>query len=84
MPTSNDNLTINVHTALEIKRLDGLTDEEGKVADALIDAVQAYWKLPVQHPDETRDFVEAIHRCQDQLAIRIARRHYPIGWPVKA
>jgi hypothetical protein len=64
-------------------RDDGLTDEEGAVADALVAAVQAYDKLPVQHPDETRDFVDAIHRCQDQLAMRIARRHYPQGWPVK-
>lgn len=52
--------------------------------DALIAAVNGYAKLPVQHPDELTDFYNAIHRCQDLLAIRIARRLYPDGWPVKA
>lgn len=64
-----------------ITRDDGLTDAEGTVQDALIAAVQAYWELPIQHPDETRDFVDAIHVCQNQLTIRIARRAFPKGWP---
>lgn len=65
-------------------RKDGLTEDEGRVMDALCDAVNVYQTLPVQHPDEPVDFVDAIHRCQDQLAVRIARRHYPEGWPIKA
>lgn len=64
-------------------RDDGLTLEEGIVADALLKAVCAYEDLPRQHPDEHRDFIDAIHRCQDLLAIRIARRHYPRGWPCR-
>lgn len=66
-----------------ISRDDGLTDAEGKVHDALMDAVQAWWDLPMHHPDEPREFVDAIHTCQNLLAFRIARRHYPKGWPVK-
>jgi hypothetical protein len=65
------------------ERDDGLTEDEGAVMDALVEAVNAYARLPVQHPDEPQDFAGGIHRCQDALAVRIARRHYPKGWPVK-
>jgi hypothetical protein len=66
-----------------MSRRDGLTDDEGVVMDALCDAANAYGRLLRQHPDEPRDFRDAIHRCQDLLALRIARRHHPDGWPVK-
>jgi hypothetical protein len=66
-----------------LSREDGLTKEEGLVADALCDAANAFGALPVQHPDEPRDFSDAIHRLRDLLAMRIARRHYPKGWPDK-
>lgn len=65
-------------------RQDGLTDEEGVVMDALIASVEAFARLERQHPDELRDFIDGIHRCQDQLAVRICRREYPIGWPIKS
>lgn len=68
---------------MTITRDDGLTDDEGKAADALVEAAQAFWALPVQHPDEEREFIDGIHACQNVLTIRIARRHYPKGWPVK-
>lgn len=48
--------------------------------DALVDAANIYAALPVQHPSEPNEFVAAIHRAQDLLAIRIARRDYPAGW----
>lgn len=67
----------------EITRDDGLTDEEGVVADALVEAANAFGCLERQHPDELRDFVDGIHRCQDALALRIVRRAFPIGWPIK-
>lgn len=60
---------------------DGLTAQEGAVADALFAAVNAYRELPVQHPDEPAEFLRLIHHAQDQLAARIARRDYPEGWP---
>lgn len=64
-------------------RPDGLTDAEGVVMDHLIAAVNAMNSLDRQHPDEMRDFVDGIHRCQDALAVRICRRAFPVGWPVK-
>lgn len=64
-------------------RDDGLTDEEGAVMDALVSAVNSFAKLDSQHPDEARNFTDGIHCCQDQLALRICRRAFPKGWPVK-
>ena len=63
-----------------MSRDDGLTDGEGDVLDALCDAFVGYSDLPVEHPDEPDEFRAAIHRAQDLLAVRIARRDYPAGW----
>jgi hypothetical protein len=63
-----------------VTRDDGLDDAEGIVMDALVLAVNSYVKLPRQHPSDLDDFVNATHRLQDLLAVRIARRAYPKGW----
>jgi hypothetical protein len=64
-------------------RSDGLTNAEGVVMDHLCAAVNAFAQVERQHPDELRDFVDDIHKCQDQLAVRVCRRAFPIGWPIK-
>lgn len=51
--------------------------------DLLIEAWNRYIKLPEQHPTEIDEFANGIHICQNLLAIRIARRCYPKGWPIK-
>lgn len=48
--------------------------------DGLCDAVDAFVLLESQHPDEEKDFYDAIHRLQDLLAVRVCRRIYPKGW----
>lgn len=65
----------------KINSTTGLTEVEQEVMDALVKASNLYSLLQVQHDSEPKDFVDAIHRCQDLLAVRIARRKYPIGWP---
>src|SRR5665213_926575 len=70
-------------TLYEISRDDGLTDAEGIVGDHVCAAVNAFAKLPCEHPSELRDFCDAVHCLQGLLTTRIARRHYPKGWPVK-
>jgi hypothetical protein len=62
-------------------RADGLTDDEGIVLDHLVSAYEAFGRLEPQHPDEEAEFRGGIHRCQDLLAVRIARRAFPEGWP---
>lgn len=59
----------------------GLTEGEQKVMDALVTAFNEFASIDRQHPDEMRDFTDGIHRLQDMLAVRIARREYPKGWP---
>lgn len=66
-----------------MSRPDGLTDEEGVAMEALVDAAAAFSGLERQHPDELRDFVDGIHRCQYLLAVRVCRRMHPVGWPTK-
>lgn len=68
---------------LRIHNGDGFTDAERVVADHLVEAVNAFGELERWHPDELREFVDGIHRCQDQLAWRIVQRTYPKGWPIK-
>jgi len=65
-------------------RDDGLTEDEGEVMDHLVDAVEAWAYLPRQHPNEDAEFFAHIHRLQDLMATRIARRHHPEGWPTHA
>jgi hypothetical protein len=59
----------------------GLTDDEDKCMNALVEAYNSYFKLPQDHPSELSEFVSSIHRLQDLLAVRIARRNFPKGWP---
>jgi len=61
----------------------GLTQDEQVVMDNIIETYNAFCKLERQHPDEGRDFTDAVHKMQSILALRIARRSYPIGWPMK-
>lgn len=65
----------------EVRAANGLSEAEDRVMRALCDAANAYAQLEVEHPSEQLDFAMAIHRCQDLLAGRIARRAFPQGWP---
>jgi hypothetical protein len=62
-------------------RNDGLTEQEGKVMDALVYAWNEFTELEKTHPSETDDFMNAIHICQNTLCMRILRRDYPKGYP---
>ncbi len=67
--------------AIASSRDDGLTDAEGMVSDHIVAAVNAFGRLPRQHPQELDEFVAYVHGIQGLLTTRIARRHYPEGWP---
>lgn len=64
-------------------RKDGLTEQEGRIMDNLISAWNEFLKLDIQHPSEINDFGNGIHQCQYQLCMRILRREYPLGYPMK-
>jgi hypothetical protein len=65
-------------------RNDGLTDAEGKVMDLLTEAAMRFARLPTEHPSDLQDVIDAVHRCQEILAVRVVRRHYPQGWPTRS
>ena len=64
----------------EIDSRTGLTAEEKKVMDSLMECYGHFLKLERQHCSELQDFVDAVHRIQDLLAVRIVRRVFPDGW----
>ena len=66
---------------MQINVKTGLTEHEQCCMDALVLAFHEFSSADRQHPDELRDFTDGIHRLQDILAVRIARREYPKGWP---
>lgn len=56
---------------------------EMKVLDSLVDAWNEFVKLESQHPDESRDFADGIHKCQYILGMRIARIYHPEIFSIK-
>jgi hypothetical protein len=54
--------------------IDGLTDAETGVVNALTAAWNAYIGLPVEHPDDQREFSFAIHAASAKVLMRPARR----------
>jgi hypothetical protein len=61
----------------------GLTPDEDVVSEHLVAALEAFGKLERRHSVELDEFVDGIHRCQNQLAWRIVQRTYPKVWPIK-
>jgi hypothetical protein len=64
----------------KVDPLSGLTESESKCHQHLQNCYGEFLELERQHPDEMRDFVDAVHRIQDLLTIRICRRQYPDYW----
>lgn len=61
----------------------GLTPKEQIVMDFLTDAWKVYIDLKPLCDDDKREFMDAIHKLQRLLAVRIVRRDYPSGWTQK-
>ncbi len=58
----------------------GLKPEERYAFDLLRKGAEAFYELEPQHPDEMRNFTDALHRLQDLFALRAMRRAFPAGW----
>ncbi len=68
-------------SAKEVSQETGLTESEQRVSDHLVAAFNEFTQIERTHPNEMGEFVSAIHRLQDLLAVRIVRRQFPKGWP---
>ena len=60
-----------------------MTKLEKKILTHLAHAWSLFLKLDKQHPDEERDFVDGIHKCQYLIGMRIARKYEPKIFPIK-
>ena len=58
----------------------GLTPEEERVHDSLLEAWSGFVLLPIANDDHVDDFRRSIHECQRILMLRIAHREYPDYW----
>lgn len=58
----------------------GLLPDEERVMDAAVELWAAWLALPIEHPGDRAEVCAAVHRVQDLLATRIARREFPEGW----
>lgn len=57
-----------------------LTPGERAVLGALVDAWNRWTRLGGKHPDDDDDFRSSLHRLQDLVAVRVARRADPDVW----
>lgn len=53
-----------------------ITQQEAAIAQRLGDLWTEYLQMPVEHPTESREFCDAIHRCQDMILARAGRRAF--------
>ena len=58
----------------------GLTEEEEKVLDKILEAHSAFKSLDREHPNEEIEWSFGIHQCQSLLQARVMRRTHPKGW----
>lgn len=61
----------------------GLLPDEQKILDAVCSIWGGWCNLPKQHPDDSREVCDAVHIIQGLLMQRVARRAFPVGWPIK-
>lgn len=62
------------------KSASGLLPDEERVMNAAVELWAAWLALPIDHPMDRAEVCNAVHRVQDLLAVRIARREFPEGW----
>jgi len=67
-----------------VDSLSGFTLAEKRCHDALMQSYREFIDMPREHPDEMRDFVDAVHKIQGLLTTRIVRRVYPKYWPTRS
>jgi hypothetical protein len=56
------------------------TAAEARVVGILAEAWDAFTALPIEHGDDVTEFRHGIHRLQEKVLARAARRALPDGW----
>ena len=52
------------------------TKEEKELMDMILDVHNKFCDIKRTHPDEMRDWIDGIHKCQGIIMMRITRRDY--------
>jgi len=60
--------------------IEGLTADERIVLEILAQAWNQFVELPVIHPQDQVEFMQAIHRAQNIVMSRVVMRQ-ELGWP---
>lgn len=68
----------------KVNLLSGLKPGEERCLQLLVECLQEFNRLDRQHPSEMEEFIGALHRLQDLVAVRAVRRSRPHYWPVYA
>lgn len=53
------------------------TKEEQEIMDLIVEANNKFGALQYAHPDDPRDWTNAIHALQNILIYRVVKRDYP-------
>lgn len=59
----------------------GITQDEYSILMRIVDVHNDYSKLEQTHPSDLPEWVNAIHRLQELIAMRVVRRDYPGIFP---
>jgi hypothetical protein len=62
-----------------MKSLD-LTEKEKEILTKLAEVHNLYTKLGEEHPSDINEWVLSLHRLQQLIGIRVARRNNPEMW----
>lgn len=62
-------------------KTNGLTADEERVMEDIKALATNYKKLPIQHPYDNTAVAEAINSLTAVMALRVARRIFPVSWP---
>ena len=53
------------------------TEQEEEIMNLLVEAHNKFVEMEQMHPDDMREWVDGIHKCQNVLKGRVVTRDYP-------
>lgn len=53
------------------------TEQEQEIMNLLVEAHNKFVEMEQMHPDDMREWVDGIHKCQNVLKGRVVTRDYP-------
>jgi len=63
---------------MENDKKQGFTEPEFEVWKSLVSTHNKFVELPDMHPSDKLEWSNAMHRLQDLMAFRLAKRNFPI------